>query len=87
MSTKTVKVNQAAKVLNFLSSGATLTENQARKMFGIQSVGARINELRSAGYPVYTNVTKTGKTVYRLGTPSRAMVAAAFEAAGAGVFK
>lgn len=87
MSNKTVNATQAEKILNFLSSGQTLTENQARKMFGVQSVGARVSELREAGYPVYTNVNKTGKTVYRLGTPSRAMVRAAFAANGASVFK
>jgi hypothetical protein len=46
-----------------------------------------VAELREAGFPVYTNVTKTGKTVYRLGTPSRAMIAAAYTAAGATIFK
>ena len=79
-------VNQAAKLLNFLKSGQTITETQAVKMFGIQRVSARVAELRSEGYSVYRNVTKDGKTAYRLGAPSRAMVAAAYQAAGSSVF-
>ena len=35
---------------------------------------------------VYSNVTKNGKTAYRLGTPSRKMVAAAYAMAGAEAF-
>jgi hypothetical protein len=79
-------VNQAAKLLNFLKSGQTITETQAVKMFGIKRVSARVAELRSEGYSVYRNVTKDGKTAYRLGAPSRAMVAAAYQAAGSSVF-
>lgn len=86
MATVTVKQTQNSKILNFLTSGQSLTELQASKMFGIKSVGARVAELREAGYPVYTNVTKAGKTVYRLGTPSRAMIAAAYSVAGASIF-
>jgi len=85
--TKTVSTNQTKKILNFLSSGQSLSEAQAERMFGVRSVGARIAELREAGFPVYTNVSKTGKTVYRLGTPSRAMIAAAYSVAGATLFK
>ena len=85
--TKSVNTTQTKKVLNFLTSGQSLSEAQAVKMFGIKSVGARVAELREAGFPVYTNVTKTGKTVYRLGPPSRAMIAAAYTAAGATIFK
>ena len=40
-------------------------------MFGIKNVGARIGELRAEGHAIYLNDSK-----YRLGTPSRAIVAA-----------
>ena len=79
--------NQSQKILNFLSSGQSLSETQAVKMFGIQRVQARVAELREAGYPIYTNTNKSGATVYRLGTPSRAMVGAAYASLGASVFK
>jgi hypothetical protein len=74
--------NQTQKILNFLSSGQTLTETQAVKMFGIQRVQARVAELREAGYAIYTNTNKSGATTYRLGTPSRAMVGAAYASLG-----
>lgn len=88
--TKTAKAapakNQNEKILTFLRSGQTLTEAQAASMFGVKRVSARVAELRAAGYPVYANVNKSGKTAYRLGRPSRAMIAAAYAAAGSKVF-
>jgi DNA-binding Lrp family transcriptional regulator len=51
------------------------------------SVRARISELRSAGYSVYANTrAKDNKTFYRLGTPSRKMVAAAYQLFGSAAF-
>ena len=67
-------VSQPQKILNFLNTG------QARSRLGIQQLPARVSELRAAGYAIYTNVNKAGNTTYRLGTPSRAMVAAAHAA-------
>lgn len=77
---------QNEKILTFLRSGQTLTEAQAASMFGVKRVSARVQELRAAGYPVYANVNKAGKTAYRLGRPSREMIAAAYAAAGSSVF-
>lgn len=59
----------------------TFSVAQARAMFHVQNVTARIHELREDGYPIYTNVRTRGDGskvfVYRLGTPSRSMKAAA----------
>lgn len=77
---------QNEKILSFLRSGQSLTETQASAMFGVKRVSARVAELRAAGYPVYSNVNKSGKTAYRLGRPSREMIAAAYAAAGSSVF-
>lgn len=85
--TATPRVTQNTKLLNFLRSGASISKGQARGLFGVTSLGKRISELRSEGYPIYTNVAKNGATVYRLGTPSRAMVAAAYQVAGSSVFE
>jgi hypothetical protein len=79
--------NQNQKILNFLRSGQSLSEKQAVAMFGVNRVSARVAELRAAGQPIYTNVNaNTGVTSYRLGRPSREMIAAAYAAAGASVF-
>jgi hypothetical protein len=77
---------QNAKILNFLRSGQSLTAAQAVSMFGVKTVSARVAELRAAGQPIYTNVSKSGQTSYRLGRPSSAMIAAAYAAAGSKVF-
>ena len=78
---------QTKTVLNLLQKGS-LSVTQASKRFGIKStsLGARVSELRKQGYAVYTNRTEKG-TSYRLGTPSREMVALAYQAAGQRAFQ
>lgn len=78
-------------IMNFLKSGKTLTERQASSMLKVQALPARISELRQAGHCIYTNVY-TGKdgverTGYRLGRPSRKIVAMAYAAAGSTLFR
>jgi len=72
------------KILNFLSTGKSLTVSQARFQYGIKNVGARIHELRNEGHSIYTNTRslKNGKTVseYRIGKPSKRVIAAGFAA-------
>ena len=75
------------KILNYLSKDTgynTLTSAQARARFGITNVAARINELREDGHAIYTN-TKTldnGRKIsfYRLGQPTKRMVAEGIKA-------
>ena len=59
----------------------TLTTAQARARFGIQNVSARIDELRQEGHCIYTNTKTRGDgskvSVYRIGSPTKAMVRAA----------
>ena len=53
----------------------------------VPSVRARISELRRAGYSVYANTrARDNKTFYRLGKPSREMVAQAYAMFGAQAF-
>lgn len=83
----TTKISAKEKILNYLSKSEgynTLSTAQARARFGIQNVSARIDELRQEGHCIYTN-TKTRSdgskvSVYRLGTPTKAMVRAALKA-------
>jgi predicted ArsR family transcriptional regulator len=81
------------KILKYLSKEGpynTLTAAQARSRFGIANVGARIEELRSEGHCIYTNkkTLDNGKTItfYRLGKPSREMVAMAHAVLGGQAF-
>jgi len=77
----TASTPASVRLLNFLKTGGDITVAQAQSRFGISNVSARVSELRRAGYAIYLNekTTKNGRTIraYRLGTPSRQMVAVA----------
>ena len=77
-----------SKVLKTLTSGNQFTAGQMAGIFRTTegTITARVSDLRSQGYSIYSNVAKNGKTAYRLGRPSRAMVAAAFAVAGSTMF-
>ena len=76
------------RVLKVLESGRQFTPAQLAGLTGSSedSIRPRISELRAEGYAVYTNHTKNGKTAYRLGTPNRKMVAAAYAMMGGDAF-
>ena len=76
------------RVLKVLESGRQVTPAQLAGLTGVSedSIRPRISELRADGYAVYTNQTKNGKTAYRLGTPNRQMVSAAYAAMGSAAF-
>ena len=73
---------QQNKILNYLQTGRTLTTKQAFHLFKARRLSGRIAELRQAGYPIYLN-----ENGYRLGTPSRKMVAAAYRVFGGSLFQ
>lgn len=71
------------KVLNYLSKDSeynTLTAQKMTSVFGIKNPSAVINELRNDGHAIYHNsrINANGEKVsfYRLGTPTKRMVAA-----------
>ena len=67
-------------VLTALKNGQELTSSQIASKFKAGNPQAVIQSLRFAGYPVYVNTKKNGTKKYRLGTPSRAVVAAGYRA-------
>ena len=80
------KLSAKQKILNFLTKKEgynTLSVAQARARFGIQNVSARIDELRQEGHCIYTNTKRRADgskvQVYRVGTPTKAMVRAALK--------
>ena len=83
-------MTHTAKVLRHLLKGNTVTASQLAGQFGVGNPQEVIRQLRLKGYAVYGNKTTlwdgTETTKYRLGRPSKAMVAAAYAAAGASVF-
>jgi hypothetical protein len=82
--TTTTSVTIQDKVLGALMEGRTLSSAQIRSYFGAGNPQAVIQSLRFNGFPIYLNtVTDTkgrSRNVYRLGTPSRAVIAAGYKA-------
>tara|TARA_Y100000385_G_C12757351_1_gene493609 strand:- start:224 stop:481 length:258 start_codon:yes stop_codon:yes gene_type:complete len=77
------------KVLSALQSGRTLSSAQLKSQFGAGNPQAIIQSLRFKGFPIYLNVVTDTKNrsrnVYRLGTPSRAIIAAGYKAMANGL--
>ena len=76
-----MKITKSKRLLDSLKFGAELTPRQIKAMFNIANPSAAVDALRKEGYCIYGNPTKlaggTKTTKYRLGTPTRGMVAAA----------
>jgi len=76
-------MSNTQRVLNALLSGEELTKAQIESRYGVANATALISSLRMQGYSIYLNERKTkdGFTMkYRIGTPSRAVVAAGYRA-------
>ena len=75
-------MSKSKKLLSAFTGGEELTTKQIRARFGIANPNAAVDGLRKQGYAIYSNAraNKTGKTknFFRLGTPSRAVVAAGY---------
>jgi len=78
-----------ARVLEALQNGEQLTAKQIAARFGVANPTATISNIRFAGYAVYANEHKDTKgrvtTKYRIGKPSRAIVAAGYRAMSLGI--
>jgi len=81
----TTTTTKTAKVIAALQDGAELTAKQISARYNVSNPRALISSLRMQGYSVYLNKrvsTYDGETYskYRLGTPTRAVVAAGNQA-------
>ena len=80
----TTNVTKTAKVIAALESGVELTGKQIESRYNVGNARALISSLRMQGYPVYLNKRTNGfgdtYSKYRLGTPSRAVIAAGYQA-------
>ncbi len=72
---------QNERILAALANGHTLTESSAKRFLRVRNLRARVAELRSEGNAIYNN-----DGAYRLGTPSKAVVAAGYRALGPAAF-
>ncbi len=76
---------QATKVVTALETGEELTAKQISARYGVKNTRAVINQLRTEGYSIYLNKRvsiRDGQTYmkYALGTPTRSVVAAGYQA-------
>lgn len=70
------------RVLEAFKSGEELTKAQIKARFNVANPRATVSDLRMKGYPIYLNERKTTKgssLKYRLGTPSREVIAAGYQ--------
>jgi hypothetical protein len=91
------KTSQATKVISALQSAdytdSGLTANEMKNKFGVSNARALVTQLRQNGFAVYLNKTpayvdrngRKGVSRYRLGTASRAVIAAGYKAIAAGL--
>lgn len=74
------------RVLETLAAGEELTAKQISARFGVANPRATIHTLRMEGFPIYLNkrVDTKGraKMKYRLGIPTRRVIAAGIAALG-----
>ena len=77
------------RLLEALKNGEQLTAKQIAARFSIANPTATISNIRFAGYAVYANEHTDTKgrvtTKYRLGKPSRAIIAAGYKAMSLGL--
>lgn len=73
------KMTKKAKVLRLLESGKNITWKTLRTKFDLSSPRAMIDTLRNEGNCIYQNEVD-GKTAYRLGEPSKGIIAAGLKA-------
>ena len=72
-------LSKKQKLLNLLSKGENVTWKSIQTRFDLESPRAMIDTLRAEGHMIYGN-NVNGRKVYRMGTPTRAIIAAGINA-------
>ena len=73
------KLSKTEKVRNLFSKGSDVSWKTLRNKFDLQSPASMVMKLRNEGMMIYENRTSTGVS-YRVGTPSKAIIAAGINA-------
>ena len=76
------RLSKKQKVLNLLSKGQPVFWKTLRSIFDLVSPRAMIDTLRSEGHMIYINQntgTNGNNTSYRIGTPTKAIIAAGIQ--------
>lgn len=87
--TTTTQTTKAQRLLTALQNGERLTPSQIAKRFSIGNPSAEVSRIRQMGFAVYANKRVAGNNVevteYRLGNPSRELIAAGYRALALGL--
>jgi hypothetical protein len=77
------------KLFTALQAGESVSPSQAEKRFGIKNISAEASRIRASGYAVYANRRMAKNhvevTEYRIGKPSRKIVALGYKAQAMGI--
>ena len=77
------------KLFTALQAGESVSPSQAEKRFGIKNISAEVSRIRQSGFAVYANRRMAKNhvevTEYRIGKPSRKIVAAGYRAMAFGL--
>ena len=73
------KLSKKAKILNLLQRGQSVSWKSLNTTYGLQSPRAMVDTLRAEGFMIYGSKSK-GNHVYRMGTPTRAIISAGIKA-------
>ncbi len=83
----TTKTGRAFKAL--VLEGETLSPSEAKKRFGIGNLSAEVSRISQSGFAIYANRRVAGNgvavTEYKMGKPSRKLVAAGYKAMALGL--
>jgi len=84
-----MNLTKQTRLLEAFQNGEQLTAAQIKQRFGIANPTATVSDLRYAGFAIYANKRTNTRgetfTKYRLGTPSREIVAAGYRALAMGL--
>ena len=69
------KLSKTTKVRNLFATGKDVSWKTLRNKFDLKSPAAMVGKLRNEGMMIYENRTSKGVS-YRVGTPSKAIIAA-----------
>ena len=72
-------LSKKQKVLNLLSKGENVAWKTIQTRFDLESPRSMVDTLRAEGYMIFGNRVN-GKKYYRMGTPTRAIIAAGIQA-------
>ena len=73
------KLSKTEKVRNLFNQGESVTWKTLRNKFDLTSPANMVGKLRNEGVMIYENRTSAGVS-YRVGTPSKAIIAAGITA-------